>query len=91
MSDVDRLDERLSELARATESLGARAGFTDRVMLAVSEAALGNGVELFRSARRLFPAALLVAVLSGLWAVQSERSSNQALVVTDETARELEW
>ena len=90
MSDLD-LDERLGRLARASESIRARPGFNDEVMLAaLSSAPAGLGVDLSRSLRRMVPLAVLAAALSVLWAVISEQGTDEAFAAADETV-ELEW
>jgi hypothetical protein len=91
MSEVDELSQRLAELGTRTRALRAGSGFADRVMLAVGDAAPLPGLELLRSARRLFPVAIVAAVVSTVWALQSEQSSNRALAAFDSMAQELDW
>lgn len=61
----DRVDERLSELARRTAGLGARPGFQVRVTLALArEAKAAFPVELARSARTFVPLAFVLALVA---------------------------
>jgi hypothetical protein len=85
----DRIDRRLAELAKLTESIGPRGGFTERVLLAV----LAEGVftaELGRAGRRLILLAAVGAIVGAAWAISSEHSSNEALAAADEIV-ELPW
>ncbi len=85
----DWLDQKLGELARRTEALHVSAGFSARVADAIeSDAPMPQ--ELLRSARRLLPVALVVAVLGLGIAVSSEQSTDQAFAVADDVV-EIEW
>ena len=87
----ERIETRLAELGRATSALSARAGYFERVMLAVhAETRTGWRNELVRSARRLVPIAAVAAAGALTWAVLSERSADEAFAAWDETV-ELEW
>jgi hypothetical protein len=87
----DAVDRRLAELGRATESIRARAAFSDRVMLRVLAEGAGWREELLRSARRLVPLAALAAVIALVWAVQSETSTDEALAVAEDQEEEILW
>ncbi len=90
MSDSD-IERRLARLAEASEGIRARPGFTDQVMLAaLASTAPSLTVDLTRSLRRVLPVAMLAAALCVLWAVVSERSTDDAFVAADESV-ELEW
>jgi hypothetical protein len=85
------LEQHLARLAEASEGIRARPGFTDQVMLAaLASAAPSLAADLARSLRRVVPVALLAAALCVLWAVVSERSTDEAFAAGDETV-ELEW
>lgn len=88
-NEIDPIDARLAELGTLTEPLGARSGFTERVMLAAL-AESGWQVELLRSARRLIPIAALTAMLAVTWGWLSESSTDSELAAADETM-EIEW
>lgn len=87
----DAVDRRLAELGRATESIRARGGFADRVMLRVLAEGAGWRDELVRSARRLVPLAALAAVIAMVWAVASETSTDEALAVAEDEEEEILW
>ncbi len=91
MSEVDELSKHLTELEARTAGIRARSGFADRVMLAVGDSAVLPGLELLRSARRLFPLAIVLAVLSAVWALDSQQSSNQAIAASDAMSQEIDW
>lgn len=91
MSDIDELSKHLTELGARTAGIRARSGFADRVMLAVSDSPILPGLELLRSARRLFPVAIVVALVSAAWALQSNQSSNRAIAASDTISQELDW
>jgi hypothetical protein len=90
VSDND-LEQRLARLGEAREGIRARPGFTDQVMLAaLASAAPSLAADLSRSLRRVVPVAFLAATLCVLWAVASERNTDEAFAASDETV-ELEW
>ncbi len=90
MSDSD-LQQRLARLAEASQSIRARPGFNDQVMLAALAAAAPSlAADLTRSLRRVLPLAVLAAALCIVWAVVSERSTDDAFVAADESV-EIEW
>ncbi len=86
----DEVDRRLGKLARATESIRARSGFAERVMLRVA-AEGGWREELVRSSRRLVPLAALAAVAAVAWAVLSASTTDEALAVAEENVEEVLW
>ena len=85
----DRVEVRLAELAERTAALGPSAGFAARVMQRLD---VENGwrAEVLGSARRLVPAATLVALLGVAWALSSAAGSEAQLAGAD-TGTELEW
>jgi len=89
MSEPEKTDRRLSELGQRTAPLGARAGFAQAVMRRL-DAELGWRIEVVRSAWRLLPVAMLLAVLGLAWAASSSKSSNAQLAGAD-IESELEW
>ena len=91
MSGVDELSKHLTELGTRTAGIRARSGFADRIMFAVGDSAILPGLELLRSARRLFPLAIVVALLSAVWALDSRQSSNRAIAASDTMSQELAW
>jgi hypothetical protein len=60
-------------------------------MLAVGDAAVLPGLELLRSARRLFPVAIVVALVCAAWALGSQQSSSRAIAASDAPSQELDW
>jgi hypothetical protein len=91
MSEVDEVSRRLAELGARTAGVRASSGFADRAMAAVNDSAVLPGIELLRSARRLFPLAILLALVSAAWALESQHSSNRAIVASDVVSQELDW
>ncbi len=91
MNGGDDLSKRFAELGARTAALRASSGFADRVMLGVGDSAFVPGVELLRSARRLLPVAIVAALLSAAWALQSEQSSNRAIAASEPATQELVW
>ncbi len=83
------IEKKLSELARATQAVGASKGFTERVMSALGTEATWFD-ELVCSERRLLPFAVLAAVLAVVWAVSSRDSTNEALATAGAIV-ELQW
>ena len=80
MTDHEDIDQRLSRLSRATEGLRASAGFSSRVMLAVSAEAMPTFFHTtWLSARRLLPAAAIAAALAVGWAVQVDGTVDDEL------------
>jgi hypothetical protein len=89
---TDGVDLRLAELGKATESIAARSGFVDRLMLRVTAETVSWREEMVRSSRRLVPLAALAAMVALTWAVVSESSADHALAVADdEVGVEMEW
>lgn len=84
------LDQRLERMASATDGIRPRPGFNQRVMLAVLAEQPSLTEDLWSAARRLVPVALLAAVLGLVWAVESDRSVDDALALSDDTV-ELAW
>jgi hypothetical protein len=83
MTDLDR---RLSELRERTAALHARPGFRSRVLAAVAaDTASVFGVELVRSARRLAPFAIALALLAAGLAARDERTSSAGVAAIEET------
>ncbi len=91
MTDSEpNLDQRLEELGRATDAIRPRPGFDQAVMLRVLAEQPGLADDLWSAARRLLPVALLAAALGVVWAVESDRSVDDALVFSDDTV-DLAW
>ena len=87
----EELDQKLAGFARRTVALRPRSGFDDRVMRAIrADSALDFRRGLIGASRKLLPVATLAAVLSLVWAVISESSSNATLAVSDDPV-ELAW
>ena len=89
--DSREIDERLRELGKRTEGLGARPGFQDRVLAAVAaQPALSLERTLMQSLRRLVPVCLVATVLSVAWAVMSEQETDAAFAAAEDSV-EIEW
>jgi hypothetical protein len=86
----ESLDQELERLARATDGVHPRGGFNQRVMLRVLAEQPGLVDDLWSAARRLVPVAVLAAVLGLVWAVEGDRSVDDALALSDDTV-ELSW
>jgi hypothetical protein len=89
MSD-ERVNERLSSLARRTEPLRPRPGFQARVLLSVAREASALPLELARSARWFLPFALALALAAIGWA-ERENPVTSAELAQVELAWELSW
>lgn len=86
----EQVDGKLKRLAAETQSLGASAQFSSRVMQSLpSVTPSGIWTDVTTSARWLMPAFALAAVVSVVWAVSSEELNTELLAST-ETA-EIEW
>ncbi len=93
MTDPEDMDARLARLAKATEGVAPRAGFSARVMGAVGAAKPAETswlADLPRTAWRLLPVAALAAVLGVTWAVHSAHTFDDALASSYD-AVELDW
>jgi len=83
MSEVDR---RLDDLRDRTSALRAGPGFRSRVLAAVAaDAASAFGFELVRSARRLAPFAIALAVVAVGLAARDDRTSSAGVAAVEET------
>jgi hypothetical protein len=91
MNERDEFSTRLAELGARTAAVRASSGFADRVMFAVGDSGFVPGLELLRSARRLLPLAIVAALLSAAWALESEQSSNRAIAASESANQELDW
>lgn len=90
MTDPNDIDQRLSRLAGATDSLAPSAGFSARVMLAIERDAMPGFLEsTWFSGRRLLPVAAICAALAVVWAVQVDGTVDDALA-TSYASMELE-
>jgi predicted nucleic acid-binding Zn ribbon protein len=88
----ERLDERLARLARQTERLGTKAGFADRVMLAIqTEATTDWRASVLAASRWVLVAAGVVVVGTGLVAFESRRSTDAAAAVAFGTVELSSW
>lgn len=88
----EEVSARLAHLARATESVRARPGFAARVHAALAlDTRLVFGQEVVRSARRLAPFALVLALASGVLAATASPASSVDLAVAERTTLELAW
>jgi hypothetical protein len=86
----DNVDGKLKRLAAETESIGASAQFSTRVMQGLPRVMpSGFWTDVTASARWLVPAFALAAVVAVVWAVSSEELNTELLAST-ETA-EIEW
>jgi hypothetical protein len=86
-----QIDDRLLRLERETRQLRPSRDFSARVMAAVhAEGAVGGLVGFARVARRVLPVAMLLAIGAVSWAIESERSADDALAVSY-GALELDW
>ena len=91
MNEGNELDQKLSELARATERVRARPGFTERVMAAAMSRAMPSFEDLLmKSVKRAFPALLMAAILSLSWAAVNESSADAAFAAADDSV-EIDW
>ena len=87
----ESIDQRLDRLARATRGLGARPGFTDRVMLAAQAASAPGWLEAVAlSARGAVAVALVAVVTAVVFAVQSDQAATEASAAAY-GALELPW
>jgi len=85
------LEQRLGELGERTLGLGASAGFRSRVLAAVAaDAASAFGAELLRSARRLLPVGLALAVVCVAFAARDDAVSSAGLAAAEQNL-ELPW
>jgi len=83
MSEVDR---RLDDLRDRTSALRAGPGFRSRVLAAVAaDAASAFGFELVRSARRLAPFGIALAVVAVGLAARDDRTSSAGVAAVEET------
>lgn len=83
MTDHEDIDQRLARLGRGTEALRPSAGFSARVMQAISAEAAPSFLEsAWFSSRRLLPVAAIAAALAVVWAVQAERSVDDELATS---------
>jgi hypothetical protein len=83
---MTELDRRLAELRERTAALHASPGFRARVLAAVAaDAASAFGIELVRSARRLAPFAIALALLAAGLAAQDARTSSAGVAAIEET------
>jgi hypothetical protein len=82
------VDERLERLGRTTEGVSPSPAFANRVMRAV-EHEVGWWSGLPRIAVRIVPAFAVVAVLAVIWAYQSTRELDDAVIHS--SAVEVEW
>jgi hypothetical protein len=90
MKDHDEdIDARLARLTRATRDVEPRRDFGARVARAVADQGPSSSAiepswidDIVRSARRLVPVAALAAVLSIVWAVQSDRAYDDAFAAS---------
>ena len=81
MNDLDQaLERELAELGAQTESLSARGGFTDRVMLAVAvDRAAAWPRDVLRTGRGALLGAAMVAMASVFFAFTSERAEDEVM------------
>lgn len=90
MNHDDRdIDARLARLSGATETVGPRRGFSNRVMQRIGREPVGTLVALQRPAWRLFPVGVLAAALALVWAASVRGQVNEAMAASDDT--ELAW
>jgi hypothetical protein len=89
MNGDNDIDARLARLAAATDSVGARPGFSKRVMARIGEEQLGTLYALRAPARRFLPLGMLAAAAAFVWAVSVSSQVDEALASTDDT--ELVW
>lgn len=88
---TDELDSKLARLGGATETLGPRPGFGERVLTAIdaeSVASFGSGVVRF--GRTMLAIAALSAVVGVTFGFMSERAADEALA-TSFGMEELDW
>jgi len=79
----DPSERELSRLLAATDALRPRPGFNARVLGALARESTPGFIELtLSSSRRVLPIALLAAALATVWAVQSDRSVDDALTAS---------
>jgi hypothetical protein len=77
------LEARLARLARETEALGPKPGFSAKVMAAIDREEPGGFVDaLWASSRRLLPIAALAAAVAVVWAVENRGTFDDALAVS---------
>ena len=89
MSHEEDIDARLARLASATESLGPRPGFSNRVMARIEEEPAVTLLALHAPARRFLPLGMIAACLAMVWAVSATSQVDEALAAGDDT--ELSW
>lgn len=88
MSQHEDIEARLARLASATEGVGARPGFSSRVMARIAEEP-SMLLSLGAPARRFLPLGMLAACLAMVWAVSVTSQVDEALAASDDT--ELSW
>ncbi len=83
VTDLEDIDQRLLRLGRSSEALRPSAGFSARVMQAISAEAVPSFLEnAWFSSRRLLPVAAIAAALAVVWAVQVDRSVDDELATS---------
>ena len=89
MSHDEDIDARLSRLAAATEQVGPRFDFSNRVMQRIGQEQLGTLFALNKPARRFLPLGMLAAAMAMVWAVSVNSQVDEAMAAGDDT--ELSW
>jgi hypothetical protein len=88
---MNDLESNLSRLGRETERLGPRAGFAERVLVAVDrDAAPSFGAGVLRFGRTMLGVAALCAIGGVTIGLASEHAADEALATTF-GAEELDW
>lgn len=89
---MSQVEPRLRELRDRTVALRAGPGFRARVLAAVAaDAASAFGFELVRSARRLAPLAIALALLAAGLAARENTTSSAGVAALEETLVVLSW
>lgn len=90
MTEPGELETTLERLTRSTDAIGPGLGFAERVMSALPAPGSSWMNVVLRSSRRVVPAALIVAVLTAVWAARSSSGVDESLAASY-GSMELDW